>query len=120
MLVVPRGDELLADAKVAPSDIDQVVTDGDVALRILSGNRRTTPMIGAKVSLVSPDFTQSSIDTPPYYRVRLRIEMEGIVGSVLQLLRPGVPVEAFYSNRAADCLGLSARPALRATCAHVP
>ena len=43
MQIVPRADELVVEAKVAPQDIDQVAVGTSVTVRIMAGNQRTAP-----------------------------------------------------------------------------
>jgi HlyD family secretion protein len=51
MQIVPRADELVVEAKVAPQDIDQVASGAEAVVRIMAGNQRTTPVItGTDVS----------------------------------------------------------------------
>ena len=40
MQIVPRADELVAEAKVAPNDIDQVAVGAKAVVRIMAGNQR--------------------------------------------------------------------------------
>ncbi len=64
MQIVPRADALIVEAKVAPQDIDQVAVGAPVRVRLEAGNRRTTPDLGGKVTLVSPDLTRDPVTTP--------------------------------------------------------
>ena len=64
MQIAPRADALIVEAKVAPQDIDQVAVGASVRVRIGAGNRRTTPDLEGKVTVVSPDLTRESEATP--------------------------------------------------------
>jgi HlyD family secretion protein len=39
MQIVPRADELVVEAKVAPNDIDQVAVGAEAVVRVLAGNQ---------------------------------------------------------------------------------
>ena len=53
MQIVPRADDLVVEAKVSPSDIDQVAVGAETAVRVLAGNQRTTPVITGRLTRVS-------------------------------------------------------------------
>ena len=70
MQIVPRADELVVEAKVAPTDIDQVPVGAEAVVRVLAGNQRTTPVITGRLTRVSADLTrdqqqQNSAQPPP-------------------------------------------------------
>ena len=46
------------EARVAPPDIDQVVSEAEAVVRIMVGNQRTTPVITGSVTRVSADITR--------------------------------------------------------------
>lgn len=71
MLIVPRSDELVVEAKIAPGDIDQVAFGADASVRIMAGNRRTTPQLLGKVTRVSADLTQEQQTNQTYYLIRI-------------------------------------------------
>jgi HlyD family secretion protein len=97
MLIVPRADKLVVDAKVAPNDVDQVGLGAKVSVRILAGNRRTVPVRSATVTRVSPDLVQDNANTRPYYLVRMALTEESTSPGDLVLLA-GMPVEAFVET----------------------
>ncbi len=82
MQIAPRADALIVEAKVAPQDIDQVAVGASVRVRIGAGNRRTTPDLEGKVTVVSPDLTHESETTPKgvqsqqYYLARVVLAEE--------------------------------------------
>ena len=55
MQIVPRADELVVEAKVAPSDIDQIATGSTAIVKVMAGNQRTTPEIIGVITRVSAD-----------------------------------------------------------------
>jgi HlyD family secretion protein len=105
MQIVPRADALIVDAKVAPQDIDQVAVDAPVRVRIEAGNRRTTPDLGGKVIMVSPDLTRDPVTTPTgaptqqYYMARVSLS-EADIKSIGDLkLVPGMPAEVYIRTQ---------------------
>ena len=99
MEIVPRADELVVEAKVAPQDIDQVTSGAEAVVRIMAGNQRTTPVITGSVTRISADITReqqnSNQPSQAYYMVRIALP----AGELTRLhdirLVPGMPAEVF-------------------------
>jgi HlyD family secretion protein len=118
MRIVPRADQLVIEAKVSPSDIDQVAWGAEAAVRILAGNQRTAPVLNGQVTLVSADITreqareQQTAAQPaqPYYTVRI-----GLPPAELARLRdlhlvPGMPAEVFIQTHERTALQYLLKP----------
>jgi HlyD family secretion protein len=100
MQIVPRADELVVEAKVAPQDIDQVALAADAVIRIMAGNQRTTPTITGRVTRVSADITkeqqQNSFQSAQaYYIVRVALPADEVARLGDIRLVPGMPAEVF-------------------------
>jgi membrane fusion protein, type I secretion system len=102
MLIVPRNDALIVEAKVSPTDIDQVHLGAPVRVRVQAGNRRTAPELEGAVTTISADLTreqQASAAGPvvqqAYYLVRISLPEKEVkrLGD-LQLV-PGMQVETY-------------------------
>ncbi len=103
MQIVPRADELVVEAKVAPSDIDQVAAGAKAIVRIMAGNQRTTPEINGVVTRVSADLTREQQQNPayppqPYYMVRITLPPEELARLQDIRLVPGMPAEVFIQT----------------------
>ena len=98
MLVVPESDELIVEAKISLSDVDQVRQGQAVVLRLSAFNQRTTPELKGSVSLAPADQITDQRSGTQYYVVRVSIPVEerNRLGD-LKLL-PGMPVEAFFQT----------------------
>ena len=105
MQIAPRADTLIVEAKVAPQDIDQVAVGASVRVRIGAGNRRTTPDLEGKVTVVSPDLTHEigghpkGMQSQQYYLARVALS-EADLNSIgdLQLV-PGMPAEVYIRTQ---------------------
>jgi HlyD family secretion protein len=105
MQIAPRAEPLIVEAKVAPQDIDQVAVGASVRVRIEAGNRRMTPDLRGKVTVVSPDLTRESeapskgAQAQQYYLARVAFS-EAKLGSLgdLQLV-PGMPAEVYIRTQ---------------------
>ena len=102
MLIVPHADELVVEAKIAPSDVDQVAPGTKAVVRIMAGNQRTTPEIAGVLTRVSADLSrdQQAGNQPaiPYYTVRISLPAEEVARLKDIRLVPGMPAEVFIQT----------------------
>jgi HlyD family secretion protein len=114
MLVVPHADELVVEAKVAPSDIDQIVVGAKAAVRIMAGNQRTTPEINGVLTRIGADLTreQGTAMQPgqSYYLVRLALSEEEVKRLGDLRLLPGMQAESFIETYARTPLQYLLKP----------
>jgi HlyD family secretion protein len=110
MLIVPESDNLTAEVKVDPKDIDQVQFGQHVVLRFTSFNVRTTPEINGTVSRIAADTTTDQRTGQSYYLVRMAMSAEELkrLGDVK--LTPGMPVEAFIETGERTMLSYLIKP----------
>ena len=98
MLVMPEGDELSIEVKVAPQDIDQLRQGLDTMLRLSAFNQRTTPEIRGHVTRIAADLVTDERSGLSHYPVRIAIsegERERLGSAKLM---PGMPVEGFIQT----------------------
>jgi HlyD family secretion protein len=110
MLIVPKADQLVLQAKVAPEDIDQLEIGQSAQVRFPAFDAQLTPQIGATVTQISADTSRLDQNSPPYYAVRLAIlesELKRLAGN---RLKPGMPVEAFIQTNARSPLSYLVKP----------
>jgi membrane fusion protein, type I secretion system len=98
MLVVPGGDVLTAEARIAPHDIDQIRVGQNAVLRFSTFNQRTTPEINGEVDRISPDITQDQKTGMSFYTVRITLPDSEIARLNGLKLVPGMPAEAFIQT----------------------
>ena len=95
MLIVPREDLLIIEARIEPMDVDRLSRDQPVVVRFPNFNLQTTPELEARVLSVSADLEIDRATSLSYYTARLALsdgEKEKLGGNVIV---PGMPVEAF-------------------------
>lgn len=117
MLIVPRADKLVVEARVAPHDIDQVKLGAPVIIRVMAGNQRTMPDIDGTVTRVSADLTQDNPNSQPYYVVRATLSDAGLAKLDGLKLVPGMPVSLFVRTQDRTPLEFLIKP-LREQIAH--
>ncbi len=108
--IVPRGDQLVIEAEVAPSDIDQLSPDQDAIIRFPGLDHRTTPRLAARVQTIAADVTIDQALQKQFYRVRLTIPQEELAKLDGQKLVPGMPVEAFITTTSRTVLSYLMKP----------
>ena len=94
MLIVPDGDDLIIEARIATHDIDQVLQGDRTALvRLSAFDHQTTPELTGQVVSVSADLTVDRVTGVPYYLTRIKIPKEEKDRLDGKRLVPGMPVE---------------------------
>lgn len=110
MLIVPEGDRLLIEARIAPQDIDQARAHEEATIRLTAFNQRTTPTVRGKVINIAADLTHDQQNNVSYYVARIEIpdaEMKTIEG--LKLV-PGMPADVQIVTTARTALSYLTRP----------
>jgi len=92
--IVPRDEELLVDARIAPADVDEVHADLPARVIMTGYNQRTTPQLLGRVRQVSADRLIDSRTGQPYYLARIELTAEHVrnVASHI-IMKPGMPAE---------------------------
>jgi HlyD family secretion protein len=110
MLIVPDHDTLLVEARIPPSEIDQVHLGARAMLRFTSFNQRTTPQIEGELVRMSADISQDQKTGQSYYTVRIAFTGAEIrrLGEVK--LVPGMPVECFIQTEQRTVLSYLLKP----------
>jgi HlyD family secretion protein len=98
MLVVPDDENLTAEVRIAPQEIDQLWIGQPAALRFSAFNQRTTPEINGNVSRISADVSIDQRMGASFYLVRVGVPRSEIerLGDVK--LISGMPVEVFMKT----------------------
>jgi HlyD family secretion protein len=109
MLIVPDADQLVAEVRLAPQDIDQISQNQPVILRFPSFNQRTTPEREAHVLRVAADTTQDSRTGSSYYSVQIAMNQKDDDASHVKLI-PGMPVDAFIRTSDRSMLSYLIKP----------
>ncbi len=74
MLIVPLEDRLTVQARLQPTDIDQVALGQNARIILSAYNRQTTPELAGRVIHVAADTTLDPKTGQTYYLTRLEID----------------------------------------------
>ncbi|MFG1477071.1 HlyD family type I secretion periplasmic adaptor subunit [Xanthobacter sp. V4C-4] len=98
MSLVPSGDVLVAETRVAPGDIDQVRLGAPVFLRLRAGNQRLLPAVSGTVTRVAEEVSVDTRTGQSFYTVRTALD--AATGAALGDLKlvSGMPVDAFITT----------------------
>lgn len=110
--IIPSSDNLIAEVRVSPNDIDQVRIGQRVRLRFSSLQAAKTPEVDGSVTFVSPERTDDPRTGQPYYRVRVasyRGSLRHVGGAQLS---NGMPVEAYISTESRSFMSYLLKPIL--------
>ena len=98
MQIVPGGDRLVIEAKVAPNDIEPVRVGALAQIRLTSLNQRTTPELMGEVSQVAADLSRDQQSGATYFVVRIGLPQAEVEKLGTQKLVPGMPAEVFIQT----------------------
>lgn len=111
MLIVPDDERLTIQARLQPSDIDQVKIGRAARLRLTAFNQQQTPEIDGTVMDIAADITTDPKTGAGYYAIRVEMDpnqAKEIVGGLRFV--PGMPVEVFFSTGERTVLSYLAKP----------
>lgn len=109
--IVPDNEELLIDARVSPSDIDQVTTDLPAQVIFPSFPQRNLPRLTGTVRTVGADALEDPRDGQRYYTVRIGIGREQFSKLDADIvLKPGMPAEGYITTGERTFLTYLIRP----------
>lgn len=110
MLIVPTGDRLQAEVRIAAQDIDQLTPGQRVNLRFSAFNQRTTPEIAGTLARVGADLTHEPQTGRSFYVARVSIDAGELAKLGSLRLVPGMPVEAFVTTGDRTALSYLVKP----------
>jgi len=97
MSIVPRGDEMKVEIRIAPADIDRVASGQSARLRLTSFNQATTPEIQGSVEVVAGATVTDPTTGQPYYLATIAMDLDTINLDNKKLM-PGMPIEVYVQT----------------------
>lgn len=110
MLVVPRSDDLVVEAKIAPKEVDRITLGQKAILRFTAFNQRTTPEIEGRVSLIGADQITDEKTGTSYFKIQVAPMGDGLGRLKNARLVPGMPVETFVQTSSRTALSYLLKP----------
>ena len=108
--IVPKDAVLKVEARLAPTDIDQVYLGQRANLRFSTFNQRTTPELHGEVAFISPATSTDKASGQTYYLAEIAVSGEEIAKLDEKRLLPGMPVEVFMSTEPRTAMSYLSKP----------
>lgn len=108
--LVPADAALKIEAKLAPTDIDQVFVGQPAKLRFSAFNQRTTPELFGSIAYVSAATSTDPATGQVYYLADVIVPADELEKLGDGKLLPGMPVEVFVSTEERTALSFLAKP----------
>jgi HlyD family type I secretion membrane fusion protein len=109
MSIVPESAELIVEARIAPTDIDQAMAGQPARMRFTAFNQRTTPEVPGVVETIGAAATLEPTSGQTYYLTTITI-----AGGIRQIggkpIVPGMPVEVFLTTGNRSALSYLIKP----------
>ena len=108
--IVPKNAPLTVEARLSPTDIDQVSVGQHAKLRFSAFNQRTTPELQGSVAYVAAAATLDKASGQSYFLAEIAITPQELRKLGANRLLPGMPVEVFVHTEPRTALSyLSSR-----------
>ena len=91
--IVPSGEKLVIEVRIAPTDIDVVRPSLDASVRLVAYKQRTTPTLSGKVTRISADAMTEDRSGASYYVASVEVPADQLARASHVRLYPGMPVE---------------------------
>jgi len=99
LTIVPVNEELIVDAKLSPTDIDNVTVGMVAKIQLSSFLARHMVPINGEVIQVGADVVIDPDTREKYFSLRVRIDADELNSSSIEIeLLPGMPVEVFVQT----------------------
>ena len=108
--IVPSAERLVVEARVRPTDVDNVHPGQEARLRFTAFTQRDTPEVLGVVEQVSADAFQDEDARETYYIARVRAPEEELARLGDVVLGPGMPVEIMFAGGERTALQYLAAP----------
>jgi HlyD family secretion protein len=110
LLIVPRDDKLVIEARVAPRDIDKVRMGQRSVVSFPAFNQRTTPEVTGEISHVAADQIRDPQSNMAYFLVRITLSADELKRLDGLTLRPGMPADVYIATGERTTLSYLIKP----------
>ena len=110
MEIVPDSDQLLVEAAVSPSDVDQVHAGQTARIRFTAFNNTATPEIRGRVIVVAADRATDAEGKVAFFPARIEIDQTELKKYPELALRPGMPAEVFIETGERSMISYLTKP----------
>ena len=98
MEIVPDGEQLVVNARVAPTDIDSVAPGLEAEVRFTAFAAQLTPVVLGTVGTVSSDVIDPGQGQEPYFLARIMVSDVAVPAEMEGRLGPGMPADVVIAT----------------------
>lgn len=110
LLIVPEGDDLVLEARIAPQDIDSVRVGQAAFVRFTAFSQRTSPELTGSVQRVSGDLIKEPQTNQAFFLARIAFAPDELKRLGAKRLLPGMPAEAHIKTEDRTALSYLMKP----------
>ena len=115
MELVPEDEQLIINARVNPTDVDNVAPGLSTEVRFTAFKSKLTPIVLGSVQTVSEDvITPDNPNDLPFYLARVDVEREDVPEEIRDRLTAGMPVDVIITTGERTMVNYIASPLLDA------
>lgn len=97
--IVPENEELIIEAKIKPTDIDNITVGMEAKVMLTAYKGKKVPKLNGKVLNISPDINIDEKSSESYFIARIKTNKEEIESLKHKIeLYPGMPAQVFIIN----------------------
>lgn len=111
--VVPRDGVFIIRAQIKPQDVDAIRVGHPARVRVTTSGHGSAADLSARVAVVSAAAAYAPDTHQPYYTATLTLDQTQLDGIESHSLRPGLPVEVFFTGPEQTPLSYLLDPFLR-------
>ncbi len=115
MELVPEDEELIINARVSPTDVDNVSPGLSTEVRFTVFKTKLIPIMLGQVETLSGDIiTPENTNQPPYYLARVTVNEEDIPEEIKERLTAGMPADVIITTGERTVINFIASPLMDA------
>jgi len=104
LTIVPKSNDLIAEVKISPRDIDSIAVGQKARVKLVSYNARHVGDINGELTYISADVFKDERLQENFYTGKVKIDLKSaeqyIHKEITKILYPGMPVEVFITSGA--------------------
>ncbi len=110
LTLVPAGATLKIEARLSPTDIDQVFIGQEARMRFSAFNQRATPELDGSIAYVSAATSTDPTTGQIFYLADVAVPATELARLGENKLLPGMPVEVFVSTKERTAMSFLSKP----------
>lgn len=115
MEIVPEEEELIVNARVSPTDVDNVLPGLLTEVRFTAFKSQLTPIMLGFVETISNDvITPDNANEPPYFLARITVDEDDIPDNIKDRLSAGMPADVVITIGERTVINFIASPLMDA------